>query len=100
MSAKKSQRITIKAHNIKFLESLGAQMGITDLSEVLNYLLLDCKGLLYSFGNKSAPTPQQAPIGYNFDVSSFEKAALIPECDHNYIKDPIITRLATLIEDF
>lgn len=92
----KSQRITIRAHNIEFLKSLGAQMGLTDLSEVLNYLLLDCKGLGYSFGNKPAPQSQQPqiPIGYSFDTSSFEKVTPLTEVDRNRIEiDPTIQRL-------
>lgn len=100
MSAKKSQRLTIRSHNIQFLETLASQMGISDLSEVINYLLLDCKGLNYQFGNKPAPQSQQAPIGYSFDPSTFESAAPIPQQNQNYSEDPIITRFASLIEEF
>ena len=95
MSAQKSQRLTIRVHNIEFLKTLALQMGIVDLSEALNYLLLDCKGLGYAFGNKPAPTlPQQpqAPIGYAFDTTTFEKTAPIQEIERNYI-DPTIQRL-------
>jgi hypothetical protein len=100
----KSQRLTIRAHNIEFLKTLALQMGIGDLSEVINYLILDAKGLGYTFGNKPAQQPQQpqqAPIGYtHFDTNTFEKAAPIPEHDRNYSQDPIIARMASLIEDF
>ena len=91
----KSQRITVKSHNIEFLKRLGAQMGLTDLSEVLNYVLLDAKGLGYQFGDKPAPQPTQAPIGYTFDPSTFEPAfAPIQESDRNEFNiDPTIQRL-------
>ena len=88
----KSQRITIRAHNIQFLEALAAQMGLNDLSEALNYLLLDCKGLGYSFGAKPAPQPQQAPIGYSFDSSIFEPG-FAPIPDNLNAVDPTIQRL-------
>lgn len=105
MSAK---RITVRAHNVQFLESLAIQMGVSDITEVLNYLLLDCKGLGYSFGNKPAPQPQQqqAPIGYTtFDPTTFEPAfSPTPERDcneRNYQEiDPIIARMSQLIEEF
>lgn len=98
----KSQRLTIRPHNIQFLQILAAQMGISDLSEALNYLLLDCKGLGYTFGNKPQPQPQplQAPIGYSFDATTFEKVTPIQEADRNYSEDPIIARLSSLIEEF
>jgi hypothetical protein len=96
-----SQRITIKAHNIAYLQSLASQMGLNDLSEVVNYLLLDVKGLGYSFGSKPAPSPQQTPIGYHFDPSTFEVAPPTQECDRNHVEiDPIIARMSQLIEEF
>ncbi|MCV3214517.1 hypothetical protein OGM63_13510 [Plectonema radiosum NIES-515] len=106
MSAQKSQRLTIRAHNIEFLKTIGAQMGISDLAEICNYLILDCKGLGYAFGNKPQPqpTPQQpqAPIGYAFDSSTFEPA-FQPTHKQNHINnqaDETILRLASLIENF
>lgn len=98
----KSTRITVKRHNIEFLKTIGQQMGITDIAEVLNYLLLDIKGLNYRYGDKPQPQlqPIQAPIGYTFDTSAFEKAAPIPDVDRNYEEtDPIIARMASLIEE-
>ncbi|MGI2908596.1 hypothetical protein [Tolypothrix sp. VBCCA 56010] len=88
-------RLSIKKHNQVYLEYLASQMGITDISEVLNYLLLDIKGLGYQFGNKPAPQPQpQAPLG--FDASTFEpfQPAFAPnhDGDRNHI-DPMIQRL-------
>lgn len=93
----KSQRLTIKSHNIAYLQSLAYQMGLNDLSEVLNYLLLDCKGLGYSFGNKPQPQPQQASMGYSFEPTFTP----IQENIQNYTEqDPIIARFASLIEEF
>jgi hypothetical protein len=69
-------RLSIKKHNQVYLQELALQMGVSDITEVLNYLLLDVKGLGYTFGDKLASTPQlpQTPIGYNFDPSTFEPA--------------------------
>ena len=100
---KKSQRITIRSHNIEFLKTIGAQMGITDLAEICNYLILDCKGLGYAFGNKPQPQPQQAqtPIGYTFDTSTFESVSPLREADRNqYEIDPMVAHIASLIEEF
>jgi hypothetical protein len=88
----KSQRLTIKPHNIAYLQELALQMGVTDITEVLNYLLLDVKGLNYRFGDKPAPIPQQAPIGYSFDTSTFEPA-FAPLQDNQNAIDPTIQRL-------
>jgi hypothetical protein len=95
-------RISIKKHNQAYLESLALQMGITDISEVLNYLLLDIKGLNYQFGNKPQPQSRQAPIGYTFDTSTFEPS-IQPLHEHNHTNnqaDETILRLASLIENF
>ncbi|MBW4607211.1 MAG: hypothetical protein KME22_08295 [Hassallia sp. WJT32-NPBG1] len=113
----KSQRLTIKPHNIAYLQTLAYQMGLENLSEVVNYLLLDVKGLNYTFGSKPAPQPQTTPIGYGFDTATFEPVAPIQECDtvgalrdgalapagsdRNHLEvDPIIARMASLIEEF
>ena len=94
-------RISIKKHNQAYLQELALQMNVSDIAEVLNYLLLDIKGLGYAFGNKPQPQPQQAPIGYSFD-STFEPVfAPITEVDRNYQEiDPIIARMSQLIEEF
>ena len=92
-------RISIKKHNQVYLESLALQMGITDISEVLNYLLLDIKGLNYQFGSKPQPQPQlqQAPIGYTFEPAFTP----IQENIQNTTEiDPIIARMSQLIEEF
>lgn len=75
-------------------------MSITDLSEVLNYLLIDIKGLGYTFGNKPAPTPSSVPIG--FDSHIFQPTfSAQTENDRNYQEtDPIIARMSKLIEEF
>lgn len=90
-------RLSIKKHNQAYLESLASQMGISDISEVLNYLLLDIKGLGYSFGSKPAPQPiTQTPIGY-----TFEPAFTPQENTQNFAEtDPIIARMSQLIEEF
>jgi len=76
-------------------------MGITDLSEALNYLLLDVKGLNYQFGDKPAPQPQKTPIGYSFyDPTTFETVTPVLDGDRNHLEDPVISRLASLIEEF
>jgi len=96
-------RISIKKHNQAYLQELALQMGVTDITEVLNYVLLDCKGLGYSFGNKqSTPQqPQQAPIGYTFDPTTFETAFTpIPHNQNSVEIDPIIARMSQLIEEF
>lgn len=97
MPKSKSQRITIKPHNIAYLQSLASEMGLNDLREVLNYLLLDVKGLNYRFGNKPAPQPiTQAPIGYTFEP------AFTPQSNTQNLAetDPIIARMSQLIEEF
>lgn len=86
-------RLSIKKHNQVYLESLASQMGITDISEVLNYLLLDIKGLNYQFGNKPQPQSQsqQAPIGYIFEPAFTPP---IQENHRNHVEvDPTIQRL-------
>lgn len=100
MSAKKSQRITISGRNLQFLQNLAEQMDETDLTAALSYLLTDVRCLGYGIGNKPQPQPLQTPIGYSFDPSTFEKATPIPEVDRNYSEDPIIARLANLLEEF
>ncbi len=99
----KSTRITVSGRNLQFLQELSEQMDEPNLAAVMTYLLTDIRGLGYTFGTK-APQPQlqqtQAPIGY-FDPSTFERAATIPDVNRNYTEqDPIISRLASLIEEF
>jgi len=94
-----TMRLSIKKHNQAYLQELALQMGVSDISEVINYLLLDVKGLGYSFGNKPAPQSQQpqAPIGYSFEPAFTP----IQENIQNYTEiDPIIAKFASLIEEF
>jgi len=92
MSARKSQRISISGRNLQFLQNLAEQMDENDLTAALSYLLTDVRCLGYAIGNKPAPHPQQAPIGYSFDPSTFERVVPIPEQNQNHI-DPTIQRL-------
>jgi hypothetical protein len=99
----KSTRITISGRNLQFLQELAEQMDESNLASVMIYLLTDIRGLGYRFGDKSAPQPQQhtARFGYNFDSSTFEPTfAPIPH-NHNIVEiDPVIARMASLIEEF
>ena len=99
----KSQRITVSGRNLKFLRTLAEQMDETNLTEVLSYLLTDVRCLGYAIGNKPmpTPTPQQSHIGYAFEPASFEPAFTINhDVDRNYHVDPLIARMASLIEEF
>ena len=100
MSAKKSQRFSISGRNLQFLKTIAQQMDETDLSAALSYLLTDVRCLGWRVGDKHQPQPLQAPLGYNFDPSTFERVAPIPEQNQNYSEDPIIARFASLIEEF
>ncbi|MGI8500684.1 MAG: hypothetical protein ACR2LR_06035 [Hassallia sp.] len=94
-------RISIKKHNQVYLQSLADELQIDDLGEVLNYVLVNIRGLGWSYkDNKPVPLPQQTQLGYNFDPSTFERIAPIPEQNQNYSEDPIIARFASLIEEF
>ena len=111
-----TMRISVKKHNIAYLQELALQMNLTDITEVLNYLLLDVKGLGYKFGDKAVPHPiTQVPIGYSFNTPPLEPTFVpIQECDtkgellferlrqrdRNYSEDPIIARMSQLIEEF
>jgi hypothetical protein len=98
-------RLTIKNHNIGYLQSLAQELGC-DIPEALNYLLLTLKHENYYFqkGNQTvAPQPSQpinyypptqAPIGFTPDLT-------INHCPELSEKtDPIIDRIASLIEAF
>lgn len=95
MSAQKSQRITVSGRNLQFLQQLSYDMDEQSLTEVLSYLLTDVRLLNYQIGNKPAPMPiTQAPIGYSFDTSTFERVAPIPDTDRNHFEvDATIQRL-------
>lgn len=103
----KSKRITVSGRNLQFLQQLSRDMDESNLTEALSYLLADIRLLNYQIGNKPAQQPQQAqtPIGYAFDPATFEPA-FVPNIDgdrheRNHIEiDPIISRMASLIEEF
>jgi hypothetical protein len=57
-------RISIRKHNQAYLQELASQMGVADITEVLNYLLLDVKGLGYSLGQASAYTTTNTASAY------------------------------------
>ena len=102
MSAK-SQRITVSGRNLQFLQNLAEQMDETDLTATLSYLLTDVRCLGYQIGNKPQPQPQpqQAPLGYSFDTSTFEPAFAPLQDNQNTVEiDPVIARMASLIEEF
>jgi hypothetical protein len=96
-------RLSIKKHNAQYLQNLGEQMDIDDLSEVLNYLLLDVKGLGYKFGNsdlkqsqaitKSVSDSVYKPLGFDTFQPAFE-----PVLEQEI--DPVIAHISRLIEDF
>jgi hypothetical protein len=96
----KSQRISISGRNLQYLQDLAEQMDEPNLGAVMTYLLTDIRGLGYKFGDK--PAPQQAPIGYAFDPTTFEPAFQpLHEQNHtNNQADETILRLASLIENF
>jgi hypothetical protein len=95
-------RLSIKKHNAQFLQNLGEQMGLDDLSEVLNYLLLDCKGLGYSFGNadikqsqsivKSVTDSLDQPIGFERFKPAFEPVSTV----QTEVTDPVIQKFIDL----
>jgi hypothetical protein len=104
MPTNKSQRITVSGRNLKFLRSIAEQMDETNLTDALSYLLTDVRCLGYSIGNKPVPVPQpqQSPIGYAFDPTTFEPA-FPPTNEQNHTNnqaDDTILRLASLIENF
>lgn len=104
----KNLRVSIKNHNQVWLERIAAQMEVSDMSEVVNYLLLELKSLGYSF-NANYAAPVQSPF-------KFEQSAVQPEqLAHSALAytgqfdfdvelarqtDPIIERIAALVDTF
>jgi hypothetical protein len=98
-------RISIKKHNAQFLQKLAEQMGIDDLSEVINYLLLDIKGLGYSFGNtdlkqsqsivKSVSNSLEQPIGFERFKPAFEPVSAVSASTPE-VTDPVIQKFIDL----
>jgi hypothetical protein len=98
-------RLSIKKHNQKYLHELSKEVEIEDLTELLNYLLVNIRGLGWTYKDKK-PVPalpqqlQQTSIGYAFDPATFEPAFPTPDVDRNHSQDLIIARMASLIEEF
>jgi len=85
-------RATIKKYNQEYFQNIQSQMGCESTSEALNHLLLDLKRRGYSFLNdvtfNHQPIKLSLPqIEENIEVEVIEV-------------DPIIKRMATLLEDF
>jgi hypothetical protein len=94
-----SIKVSIKSHNLSYLQLISEQMQVSNLSEVINYLLLELKKQGYSYGS---PLPQlsnlqQQELG--FKIISESKPLLpdseLPEEVQEQI-DPVIERLVEL----
>jgi hypothetical protein len=99
----KSIRISVGGRNLQFLRELSEQMDEPDLGAVMAYLLADVRCLNYAIGNKPPHQPQQqtAPLGYSFNISTFEPAIAPSQDNQNTVEiDPVIARMASLIEEF
>jgi len=89
-------RVTIKKHNERYLNLIGSQMEIEDPSEIINYLLLELKKMGYSFSSSLIPLAQP-------QINPREMSPMIPkhqEYSSTPKIDPVISRMAALIEDF
>jgi hypothetical protein len=102
-------RLTIKNHNQVYLQSLAQELGC-DISEALNYLLLTLRHENYYFQKSSRPSPvtQPTPVqpqDYFPIPTAFTndfKHAFTDEYNRELAQktDPIIERMASLIEAF
>jgi hypothetical protein len=98
-------RVTIKNHNQTYLQSLAQELGC-DISEALNYLLLTLKHDNYYF-QKSSQThiPQPSQVMQHQDYFTFP-SNFKPDFSEEFSQelaqktDPIIERMASLIEAF
>lgn len=102
MQTSKSQRFTISGRNLQFLKTIAEQMDETDLSAVLSYLLTDVRCLGWRVGEKPHPQPiTQTSLGFEPFQPAFTPNRDGDRHERNYTElDPIISRLATLIEEF
>jgi hypothetical protein len=112
----KSLRISLPQHHTVYLQSIASQMGCENTSEALNYLLWELRKSNYQFGQSLPQYQQHFNQVYN-DPGTFEKATAMsalswqPTCGeairdfeatqelHQEI-DPVIARMASLIENF
>jgi len=86
-------RVTIKKHNQAYLKLIGNQMEVEDPSEVINYLLLELRKMGYSFSS-----PLQLPIAQAYPTVQAPQE--IQKQHTPAVADPVISRMAALIEDF
>jgi hypothetical protein len=105
-------RLTIKQHNAPYLRFLATQLAMPE-SEAINYLLTNLRMRDFSFKgspeqffpvpqtlNQSFETPNQSSLGFEpqerfeLDKTLTPMEKLMVECD------PIIAKLAPLIETF
>lgn len=111
-------RINLRKHHEQYLKTIASQMGIFDISEALNLLLWELRRINYSFGSSLPQLPhyQQQPQTSNYlDPSTFEAQATAmsglnfhpssPQRIQEFEElreevDPIIQRLAELIDSF
>jgi hypothetical protein len=95
-------RITIKSQNQAYFQALQIQMECSNATEALNHLLMDLKRRGYSFleGMEYVPAytasalPQKPQKAIKGKVQPAQPAFNHPE------SDPVIDRLAYLLDDF
>jgi hypothetical protein len=83
-------RATIKKYNQEYFQNIQSQMGCESTSEALNHLLLDLKRRGYSFLNDV--TYNHQPI--TLSLPQIEEDIEVIEVD------PVIKKMAALLEDF
>lgn len=113
----KQMRITVKKHHEQYLQMISAQMGVSDTAEALNMLLWELRRINYAFGS---PLPQYPMTNdqQHYDPSTFETQATAmsglswqpqsPQAIRDFEDsqelqqeiDPIIARMALLVDEF
>ena len=110
-------RITVKTQNLAYFQALQSQMECSNPTEALNHLLMDLKRRGYSFLDGMEYIPQPLEIGQPTPKVSktarYKKPATIKTIAptqatellelpvlNNAEVDPIIQKLAALLEDF
>ena len=107
-------RITVKAQNLPYFQALQAQMECSNPTEALNHLLMDLKRRGYSFLDGMEYIPQQLEITpatpkvtktarykkpATLKAIAPTQAVELPTLNSAEV-DPIIQRMAVLLEDF